>query len=100
MKIIKELAERIEDELEGAEDYAKLAHKYRGHHDGLSAMYAEIAGQELTHVDKLHNKAVEIITAWRKEHGDPPRQMEKIWDHQHRKMIEEATEIQHMLKKL
>lgn len=30
MRMIKELAERIYEELEGAEDYAQLAARYRG----------------------------------------------------------------------
>ena len=98
MKIIKELAERIHEELEGAEDYAQLAARYRGHNDGLAAMYAEIAAQEMTHVEKLHGKAVEVITAWRREHGDPPKQMEVIWDHEHKRMIKRAGEVKAMLE--
>ena len=98
MKMIKELAERIHEELEGAEDYAQLAARYRGHNDSLSMMYAEIAAQEMTHVDKLHTKAVEIITAWRHELGDPPKQMASIWDHEHKKMIKRAGEVKAMLE--
>lgn len=98
MRMIKELAERIHEELEGAEDYAQLAARYRGHNDGLAAMYAEIAAQEMTHVEKLHGKAVEIIAAWRHEHGDPPKQMAAIWDHEHKRMIKRAGEVKAMLE--
>lgn len=98
MRMIKELAERIHEELEGAEDYAQLAARYRGHNDALAAMYAEIAAQEMTHVDKLHGKAVEIIAAWRKDHGEPPRQMAMLWEHEHKRMIKRAGEVKAMLE--
>lgn len=52
----------------------------------------------MTHVEKLHGKAVEIITAWRHEHGDPPKQMAAIWDHEHKRMIRRSGEVKAMLE--
>lgn len=98
MRMIKELAGRIYEELEGAEDYINLAERNRGHNDALADMYVEIAAQEMTHVEKLHGKVVEIITAWRHEQGDPPRQMAAIWEHEHKKMIKRSGEVKAMLE--
>jgi rubrerythrin len=100
MIIIKELAERIEDELEGAADYAELAEKYKGHHDHLSAMYAEIAQQEMTHVDKLHTMVVGIIAKWREQNGAPPRQMERIWEKEHKSLMKRAAEVRALIDQI
>lgn len=99
MKMIKELSDRIKEELEGVEDYAALASRYRGLNDTLSALYGEIAAQEMTHVDKLHGKAMEIIAAWRKDHGEPPRQMAMLWEHEHKRMIQRMAAAKMMMQK-
>ena len=93
MKIIKEFAEQIEDELEGAAEYAELAAEYKGVDDSISSMYAEMAEQELKHVDRLHGKAVEIIKKHRQENGEPPEAMQAVWDWEHKKMINKAAGV-------
>ena len=93
MKIIKELSEMIEEELEGAENYAKLAVHYKADNPSLANTFYEISTQELRHVTMLHDEVVKCIKSYREKHGDPPPAMQAIYDWQHEKQIEEVSEI-------
>lgn len=97
MKIIKDLVEEIKEELEGAGDYAERAMKHKGLDDGFTSMYAEMAGQEMGHVEKLHAKVQDVIKKYRAEHGEPPAGMQAIWDHEHKQLIQRAGEIRAMI---
>lgn len=97
MKEIKELVEHIEEEMEDAHKYARLAGLYKGKDDGLSGLYMELAGQEMQHMDKLHSKAQEIIARFRKEKGEPPEAMMAIWEWEHGRMMDKAGKIRAML---
>lgn len=97
MRSIKGIVEDIREELEGAEKYAKRAAHNKGSDDGLAAMYAEMAQQELTHADKLHGRAVEMIKKHRMEHGEPPAAMLAVWEWEHEKMNEQAAKIKSMI---
>ena len=93
MKIIKVLSEMIEDELDGAEEYAKLAIHYKEEHPGLADVLYDISTQEMVHVNRLHDEVVKVIKKYREKHGDPPVEMQAIYDWQHEKQIEEAKEV-------
>lgn len=97
MKIIKDIVDELKDELGGAEGYAERAMKYKGVDDGLSAMYAEMAKEEMGHVDKLHGRAQEIIRKYRAEKGEPPLMMQAVWDQEHKEMMKWAAEIRAMI---
>lgn len=93
MKVIKELIEMIEDELEGAEHYAKCSLKYKTEHPALAAVLYEISNQEMRHVTMLHEEVVKVIKMYREKHGEPPAAMLAVYDWQHEKQIEEVKEI-------
>ena len=93
MKIIKQLADMIEDELEGAEHYAECAVKYKLDHPALAAVFYEISTQEMRHVSMLHEEVTKIIKAYREKHGEPPEAMKAIYDWQHEKQIKKSQEI-------
>lgn len=93
MKIIKTLYEMIEEELDGAEEYAKLAVHYKEENASLADAFYEISMQEMTHVNRLHDEVVKIIKKYREKHGNPPPEMQAIYDWQHEKQIEEAKEV-------
>ena len=44
-------------------------------------------------MDKLHNRVVAVIEQYRKEHGDPPAEMQWRYDYLHKKHIDKATRI-------
>lgn len=93
MKIIKELIEMIDEELEGAENYALCALKYKYERPALANVFYEISTQEMRHVSMLHEEVAKVIKEHRDKHGAPPVAMQSIYDWQHEKHIEEAKEI-------
>ena len=98
MRIIKELVEEIKEELEGAGEYAEKAVRYKGTDDGTASMYAEMAQQELGHVDRLHSKVQDIIKKHRAEKGEPPAAMIAVWEWEHKEMIKNAAEVRAMIE--
>lgn len=93
MKIIKDLVEMIEDELEGAEHYAKCAIKHKEDHPGLADTLYEISTQEMRHVNMLHEEVAKLIKAHREKHGEPPAAMLAVYNWQHEREIEKAKEV-------
>lgn len=97
MKVIKNLVEDIQEELEGAEHYAKLATQYKDEDRVLADNYAKLAEIELGHVNSLHEQAVRIIKAYRSAGNEPPEAMQAIWDWEHKKQIEWVSKIKTLL---
>ena len=93
MKIIKELSEMIEDELEGAEEYAKDAIYYKDENPALAKTFYEISIEEMRHVDMLHGEVVALIEKHKREHGNPPAAMLAVYEFLHKRNIEWAAEI-------
>ena len=93
MKIIKRISDMIADELEGAEEYAKCAIKYKDDHPTLAKTFYDISTDEMRHVSLLHDEIVKLIETYRKEHGEPPAAMMAVYDYLHEKQIEEANEV-------
>lgn len=96
MKIISELSDMIEEELEGAENYITLAHKMKETNPSLSKVFHDISLQEMNHVDMLHGEVVKLIQEHREAHGEPPAPMKAVYDYLHGKHIEKANKIRLM----
>jgi bacterioferritin (cytochrome b1) len=93
MKIIKELSEMIEEELEGAENYVEKALHLKETHPTLARVFYEISNEEMRHVNLLHGEVVKLIEHHRKEHGEPPAAMLAVYDYLHEKHIGRANKI-------
>jgi rubrerythrin len=93
MKIIKTISEMIEDELEGAEEYAKLAVEWKHQNPMLAKVFYDISNQEMTHVNLLHGEVVKLIEQHRKEKGEPPAAMLAVYEYMHGRHIEEANKV-------
>lgn len=98
MKIIQKLSEMIEEELEGAEEYAKCALEYKDENPTLANVFYDIANQEMRHVNMLHDQVVAIIKKHREQHGEPPAPMMAVYEYLHKKHIEEAAEVKNYLE--
>lgn len=98
MKLIKKLTEMIEDELEGAENYAKCAVEHKESEPALANTFYEIANQEMHHVNMLHDHVITIIRKHRDQRGDPPAQMMAVYEYLHGKHIEKAAEVKRYLE--
>lgn len=93
MKIIKRIYEQIEDELEGAEEYAKGAVMHKEEYPALARTWYEISLAEMGHVDMLHKQVVGMINDHRAKHGQPPEAMMAVYNFLHERMINEAEEV-------
>ena len=100
MKEIKIIVTYIHDELKDAEKYAKQALYYKDENKSASEMYAQLAREELNHMERLHDQAVKVINKYRSENGAPPVAMLAVWDWEHDKMVEHTAKIKHLLEML
>ncbi len=93
MKIIKELSEMIEEELDGACEYVKDALKYKDTHPSLSKTFYDISLEEVNHINRLHEEVTKIIADHRREHGEPPAPMMAVYEYLHEKHIDKLNHI-------
>ena len=97
MKIIEKISNMIEDEIEGANQYGKCAVKYKDEYPMLAKVFYDIATVELTHVDLLHAQVVKLIEEYRRTSGDPPKEMQWVYNYLHDKQIEKANQAKNYL---
>ena len=93
MEKIQEISDKIEEELEDACDYIDLALEYKESDKGTADMYDQLALEEMGHMEKLHKRVVDLISEYRKEHGEPPPEMQWRYDYLHKIHIAKATKI-------
>ena len=93
MKIIKCLSELIEGELIDADKYIELAMRWKQDEPDTADLFYELSLEEMGHMDKLHEEVVELIDEYRKEHGEPPKDMMVLYEYLHEKHIGTATQI-------
>ena len=93
MKIIKCLSEKIQEELDDANAYIELALKWKDEEPDTADLFYELSTEEMGHVDKLHEEVQGLIEDYRKEHGEPPKEMMVLYDYLHEKHIGTAMQI-------
>ena len=93
MTIIKCLSEKIEEELDDAEAYIDLAMKWKTDEPDTANVFYELSTEEMGHVDKLHKEVTELIEDYRKDHGEPPKEMMVLYEFLHQRHVGKATEI-------
>ena len=96
MKMIKKIIDQIYDELEGAEEYIECAIKEKNEHPSIANMYYEMSLMEMSHVDKLHGAVTTLINEAKAKGEEVPPTMMAIYEYEHEKIMEEATEIKVM----
>lgn len=93
MKIIKCMAEKIEEELHDADAYIDLAMRWKTEEPDTADLFYELSVEEMGHMERLHKEVTELIEDYRKEHGEPPKDMMVLYDYLHEKHIAAATQI-------
>lgn len=97
MRKIKELSQKIKEELRDAEKYARGAIEEKMEHPTLAAVYHRLANDELAHASMLHEEAVAMIRV-AGEGKEVPPVMKELWAWQHEEMVEEEKEVRMLLE--
>lgn len=92
MEIIKQLVEKIDDELEDADKYIKCAYKVKEKYPSLADTYYKLSLEEMNHMSMLHNQVVTIINDYKKDNEVPPA-MQVLYDYLHERQIKWAAKI-------
>lgn len=77
-------------------EYAESAVHYKDEYPELARTYAEMAEQELTHANKLHEFVVKFIAKAR-ESAEPPKWMLEMWEEEHKEIVEEVAKAKAMI---
>ena len=93
MKLIKCLSEKIEAEIEDADEYIESAMRWKQEEPDTADLFYELSLEEMNHMERLHQEVVEIIEEYRKEHGDPPKEMMFVYNYLHERHIAEASKV-------
>lgn len=92
MRLIKHMAEQLEDEVCGAIEYAKDALEYKFSRPQLAELYYKLANVELTHVNELHEAVLKIVEEAKGKNITVPQEMMEKWECKHRKLIDKMAE--------
>ena len=93
MKIIKCLSQLIEEEMEDSNKYIDLAVKWKQEEPDTADLFYELSVEEMGHMDKLHQEVTELIEEYRKQNGEPPKDMMILYEYLHEMHIKTATQI-------
>lgn len=97
MKIIEKMLEHLEEEVEGAKDYAEkyIENKARGNSTRANR-YKEMSMDELKHAGYLREMDVMDIDEMKRVYPMTEEE-ESTWEHGHRRISEEMALVRHML---
>lgn len=98
MKIIQELSDMIEDEIDGAEEYAKKALELKNERPQMAQTFYNLTSDELRHVDMLHDEVVKVINEYRNAGNEVPPDMQAVYDYLHKKQIDRVHEVKMYLE--
>lgn len=96
MRIIKELAEWIHEEIGDAEKYITKANVLASDHPSLAKTLYDLSHNELDHAMRLHDHVKRAVSDARDKHGEPPAYMVEMWNEEHEEIIRRTGEVKAM----
>lgn len=96
MKVIEQIADMIDEEIEDAMKYARCAIQNDSDVE-LSRTYRTLAGEELGHAMRLHEQVVRLIKKYRDEHGEPPEKMMDRYEYMHERHMKKYADVKVLL---
>ena len=93
MKLIKEIAEYIEEEICDSEKYALMALEVKESYPDVANVMYMLSLEEMKHMQLLHEQVAKVIAEYKKTAGDPPVPMQAVYDFLHEKYINHAKEV-------
>lgn len=93
MKQIKQISEIICEEIDDAENYARLASEYKEKDPKTASLFYQLSEEELGHMKRLHEAVAAMITRYREEHGEPPEAMMAVYEYLHKRDIERVEKV-------
>jgi hypothetical protein len=97
MRAIKKYVEAIDEEIEGAKDYAEKYVECKAKGDMSKAnRYKEMASDEIKHAMYIHEWAIAEIEEIKKVFVPPVDMLEK-WEKSHKEYVEKVAWIKQML---
>lgn len=92
MRIIKNLAAQMCEELEGSKNYAIEALECRRTRPELARLYHEMSLTEFQHANSLHDWAVRMVEEAKTSGETPPSEMLEKWETAHRLSLAQMVE--------
>lgn len=92
MEIIKQISEKIDDELHDAEKYIRCAYKVADEYPQLADTYYKLSLAEMDHVTMLHENVKNIINELKRT-TEVPEAMQVLYDYLHERQIKWAAKI-------
>lgn len=96
MKIIQRLTDMIEEEVSDSIRYAKCANEKKSEYPQLAKVFYDLSTDEMRHMNLLHNEVVSIIDEYKRNNGDPPIEMQAVYDYMHKRQIDMASEAKRL----
>lgn len=94
MKIIAELVEFLEDELDAVEEYAEMAVKIKPQYREIADTLMNMAVTEKPHLDMIHTYLVKLVEKQHKDNpGEVPQGMLDVWSWKHKKLMNRLAEV-------
>ena len=93
MKIIRVIAEKIQEEVQDANTYVDLAMEWKAEQPEAADLFYQLSTEEIGHADKLHGIVVSMIKKYRETKGEPPEGMLALWNYMHEKHMEDAMRV-------
>lgn len=93
MREIELLMEHIEDELDDACTYAKLALEYKLTDPETANLFYKLSQEEMTHMDALHKRVVVCIEKTKQTRGEVPAAMSALYEYLHKRDVEKSETI-------